>query len=110
MKYILDIFDLFSRWMRDSLFPISMAIIAALLIIFAADINSSIRKLIKDRNFFLRLTIFVCLCAFGYGLAAIAAAKLLSAVLGKMNNVALSPIIIMIFIIIGFIAERRDHM
>lgn len=110
MHYVTDVFELFSRWMRDSLSSISMAIIATILIVFGNDINCGVRKIIKSYPFIVRLIIFICICAFGYGVAAILAAKLLASLLNSMNNTALSPVIILIFVIIGFIAERRNHM
>lgn len=110
MRYITDVFVLFSQWMRDALMPISMAIVATILIVFGNNINKTIRMWIKSYHFFIRLFIFIAVCAVGYGLLTVVAAKLLSKILGSMSNTALSPIVILIFIVIGFIAERKNHM
>jgi len=110
MQYIVDVFEFFSKWMRDELRAVSMAIIATILIVFGNSINRGVRKMIKNYNFFLRLLIFIALCAFGYGLAALMAAKVLTSLLGTMSNTALSPIVFLIFVAIGFIAEHKNHM
>jgi hypothetical protein len=110
MRYVTDIFELFSEWMRDELWAVSMAIIATILIIFGNDINRAVRKLIKNYSFFVRLLIFIALCAFGYGLAAVMTAKLLAGLLGSLGNSALSPVVILVFVALGFIAEHKNHM
>lgn len=110
MNYLTDIFDLFSRWMRDGLFGISMAIVATLLVVFGNDLNKVVRGWIKNSPFIIRLIIFICLCALGYGMLTVIAAKLICNLLGSMNNHALSPVVMLIFIVIGFIAERKNNM
>ncbi len=110
MRYVTDVFELFSEWMRDELWAVAMAIIATILIVFGNDINCAVRKLIKSYSFFLRLLIFIALCAFGYGLAAIMAAKVLAGLLGSLSNNALSPVVILVVVVIGFIAEHKNHM
>jgi hypothetical protein len=110
MTYFTDILELFSRWMREGLFGISMAIVATLLTIFGGDINKYIKSVCKKYVFPVRLIIFVLLCAVGYGLITVMAAKLLCNMLGGLNGKSLSPVVILIFITVGFIAERRNHI
>ncbi len=110
MKYLTDVFDLVSNWMRDGLFSIAMAMVATLLTIYGGHLNKAIRGGTKKYPFMVRLIIFVCLCAFGYGMLTIIAAKLLCNMLGGLNNHALSPVVILIFIVIGFVAERKNNI
>ena len=110
MKYLTDVLDLFSNWMRNGLFSIAMAIVATLLTIYGGHFNKAVRDLTKKYPFMVRLMIFVCLCAFGYGLLTLLAAKLLCNMLGGLNNHALAPVVILIFIVIGFIAERKKNI
>ena len=53
---------------------------------------------------------FVLVCAVGYGMLSILLAKCVTTLLCQLSNAVLSPVVIMAFVIIGFIAERKNHM
>lgn len=99
-----------SEWMRDYLDPISMAIVATVLVIFGNDINRWIRKIVRQYHFLVRLAVFILVCAFGYGLATVMLARLLSGVLGSISNYYLSLVVVAIFIILGLTAEERNQL
>jgi uncharacterized membrane protein YfcA len=111
MDIIIGFFESISGWMRDGrLLPISMAMITTLLIVFSSDISSGLKGLTKNFNFPVRLAFFIALCVFGYGMSAVFVAKLLAKMLDSLNNNALALVVILLFIVLGFIAERKNHM
>lgn len=110
MSIITDVLVTFSRWMRDHLFHISMAMAAAVLIIYGADINKFIKKHVKGYPFTVRLLIFIAVCAVGYSFLTFLLGAILKGFLGSLNNVYLSPVVAILFIVIGVLAERRNSM
>lgn len=99
-----------SEWMRDYLNPISMAIVATILVIFGNDLNRWIRKMVRQYHFLVRLSVFILVCAFGYGVATVLLAKLLADVLGSISDYYLSLVVAAIFVILGLTAEERNQM
>jgi hypothetical protein len=58
-------------------------------------------------NFILRTLIFVVLCAVGYGLVIVFVTPMLAKGLGHFNNFTLAPVLILVFFIIGILADRN---
>lgn len=99
-----------SEWMRDYLTPISMAIVATVLVIFGNDLNRWVRNMVRKFHFLIRLSVFILVCAFGYGLATIMLAKVLAELLGSISNYYLSLVVLAIFVILGLTAEKRNQL
>jgi uncharacterized membrane protein (DUF485 family) len=60
----------------------------------------------SSMNFILRTLIFVLLCAVGYGLLIVFATPYLANGLGLFNNFTLAPVLILLFFVIGILADR----
>ena len=89
---------------------ISIAIIATLLTIFGEDLNKSIKRHLRPTHFFTRLLIFVLVCAFGYGALSVFMTRLITEMLSCVGSLALAPIVIGVFLIIGYLAEHKNQM
>lgn len=96
--------------MRPHLYPIAMAMVATLLVIFGSDINRWVRKSVKKYNFFARLCIFVLLCGAGYGMATVFLTKILARMLGAAGNQYLAIVVALIFVGLGLIAEEKNQI
>jgi len=107
MDLLLDLIVTLSRWSRSHLYDISLAIMATLFVLFGPAINAWVQKTISHLNFVLRTLIFVLVCAIGYGLAIVFLTPLLSQGLGYFNNYTLAPVLLLIFFLIGVIADRN---
>lgn len=110
MGFMDPFFKEFFRFIRGHLMEIMLAYSATVLSVYGADINNSIKKLIRKQNFFVRFGTFVALCTFGYGFLTIVIGKLLVAYMSQLSNVWLISIIAALFILIGLIAEERNHI
>ncbi|WP_121410459.1 DUF3392 family protein, partial [Pseudomonas aeruginosa] len=53
-----------------------------------------------------RTLLFVTLCALGYGLAMIFLTPWLAKGLGYFNNYTLAPVLLLVFFLIGVLADR----
>ncbi|MBC9252716.1 hypothetical protein A9179_20825 [Pseudomonas alcaligenes] len=106
MDLLLDLIATLSRWCRGHLYDISLAIMATLFVLFGPGINAWVQRSIGGFNFFLRTLIFVLVCAVGYGLAIVFLTPWLSHGLGYFNNFTLAPVLLLVFFLIGVLADR----
>ncbi|ARN47361.1 DUF3392 domain-containing protein [Pseudomonas aeruginosa] len=106
MDYALDLIATLSRWSRSHLSDISLAIMATLLVLFGPAINAWVQQRIGSLNFVFRTLLFVLICAVGYGLAMVFVPPWLAKGLGYFNNYTLAPVLLLVFFVIGMIADR----
>ncbi|MGA0692780.1 DUF3392 domain-containing protein [Pseudomonas aeruginosa] len=106
MDYALDLIATLSRWGRSHLSDISLAIMATLLVLFGPAINAWVQQRIGSLNFVFRTLLFVLICAVGYGLAMVFVTPWLAKGLGYFNNYTLAPVLLLVFFVIGMIADR----
>ena len=107
MDVVLDLIATLSRWSRGHLNDIALAIMATLLVLFGPSINAWVQHRIGSLNFLFRTLLFVLLCAVGYGLAMIYLTPWLAKGLGYFNNYTLAPVLLLVFFVIGVIADRN---
>lgn len=106
MDYALDLIATLSRWSHSHLSDISLAIMATLLVLFGPAINAWVQQRIGSLNFVFRTLLFVLICAVGYGLAMVFVTPWLAKGLGYFNNYTLAPVLLLVFFVIGMIADR----
>ncbi|HIE1690577.1 TPA: DUF3392 domain-containing protein [Pseudomonas aeruginosa] len=106
MDYALDLIATLSRWSRSHLSDISLAIMATLLVLFGPAINAWVQQRIGSLNFVFRTLLFVLICAVGYGLTMVFVTPWLAKGLGYFNNYTLAPVLLLVFFVIGMIADR----
>ncbi|EMM6195258.1 DUF3392 domain-containing protein [Pseudomonas aeruginosa] len=106
MDYALDLIATLSRWSRSHLSDISLAIMPTLLVLFGPAINAWVQQRIGSLNFVFRTLLFVLICAVGYGLAMVFVTPWLAKGLGYFNNYTLAPVLLLVFFVIGMIADR----
>jgi len=98
------------NWLAQYADHMALAVIATLIFIYGADINRFVRKHVRRAHFFVRLGIFVLVCAFGFGAATILGVSLMRRALLHVDRPLLAPVVLLIFLAIGFLAERKNHM
>jgi hypothetical protein len=106
MDLVLDLIAMLSRWSRSHLGDISLALMATLFVLFGPGLNAWVQRSIGSLNFVLRTLIFVLLCALVYGLAIIFLTPYLAQALGSFNNYSLAPVLLLVFFVIGVLADR----
>jgi len=99
-----------AEFLRPYLYQISVAITAALLVLFGHHINGFIRDSVKNFNFLIRLTVFILIVTFGYGALSFFLSHVLSSMISQIPKLYLCPVLILTFIIIGVIAEEKKHI
>jgi hypothetical protein len=100
----------FGNWLFRYLDYIAMAVVATLIFVYGADINRLVKRMIRCRHFLLRLTVFVLVCAFGFGTLTALGINLVGRLLEGLDRQWLGPVVVLIFLGIGFLAERKNQM
>ena len=79
---------------------------ATLFVLFGPAVNAWVKNTVSSLNF-LRTLIFVLVCAVGYGLAIVFLTPWMTQGLAHLNNYSLAPVLLLIFFLIGVIADRN---
>lgn len=97
----------FSQWLHPWITEISMAIMAALLVIYGGVINRMLKKQISGLPFIFRSAIFIILCSFGYGAVLVYGIPFLAKTLASLGLIYFGPLIVCVFIALGIAAEKK---
>ena len=103
---ITKLVDLFFR----NLDNISMAWIATILVVYGDTITQFVKKHTKQYHFPVRVMIFVLVSAFGYGVLTTVGTDVLSALIRKCNRELVIPVVVLMFVGIGILADRKDQI
>lgn len=107
MDLLMDLVVALSKWTRLHLSEISLAVMATALVLFGPRINAWVRGAIGHFNIAFRIIVFILVCVFGYGVAIIYLTPIVSNTLAHLNNYTLAPVLLMMFILIGIVADRN---
>ncbi|WP_434679146.1 DUF3392 domain-containing protein [Pseudomonas sp. R1-18] len=107
MDLILDLLATVSRWSRSNLSEIALALVGCLLVLFGSDIKGWMEQRIGSMAGALRIPIMALLCTLGSGLALIYATPWVIRGLSQFNNYSLAPVLLVVLILIGVIADRK---
>ena len=105
-QFFIRLADLLNPYLSE----VCMAQIATVLVIYSGEIDKYFRNLLKPNPFIVRVTGFILLNAFGYGVVTIFGAQLLAEFYKQIGAPVRVPVIFVIFIIIGIVAERKKHI
>ncbi|MCH8551595.1 MAG: DUF3392 domain-containing protein [Natronospirillum sp.] len=98
----------FSGLFQPHLTFLSTGLVASLLVIFGHDINRAVRGLVRKAHFVLRTLVFVILCALGYGFMTVQGGLWVARALSSIDAHFLGIIIVLAFLAVGYLAERRS--
>jgi hypothetical protein len=99
-----------SQKLDPYLVELAMAQITAVLVIYGGELARYFRNLLKPNPFIIRVTGFILLNAFGFGLVTIFGARLLNGIYHQLSELIRMPVIFSIFLLIGILAERKKQI
>jgi hypothetical protein len=105
-----NMIEAISRWIRPHLLKIMMAFTATILIVYGGDINRRIKRAVKGLHFVIRLSIFIVLCAFGYGATTLIVGAALAGLMSQLSDLWVFPLTVLMFLAIGLLAERKSKI
>jgi len=83
--------------------------IAVLLVIYGGELNALVRRIMQPYHFLLRMTAFILLCTFGYGALAVYGQLVINFGLLHIDKNWFAGIVILTYLILSFLAERKRH-
>ena len=107
MDLVLDLLATVSRWSRNNLSEIALALVGCLLVLFGGDIKGWLEQRIGSMAGALRVPLLAVLCTIGSGLALIYATPWVVRGLSQFNNYSLAPVLLVVLVLIGVVADRR---
>ena len=107
MESIFSYFDTVSDWLRAHQEFSVTAVTAAVLVLGGSFVNRSVKRLFSSNHFLIRTVVFILLCSLGYGILATWLDWGLSSLMHHIDNPYYGPVVILIFIAIGILAERK---
>ena len=94
------------QWLDGHLDAVATALVATFLVIFGNRINTIVRLAVKPYPFYLRVSAFVFLCTAGYGAMAAWLTPWVERLMGALSPVVLLPLLVVLFVTVGILAER----
>lgn len=110
LGWLNDILLHVSAWMKGYLNEIVLSMVATLLVIYGNNILLMLKNQIGSLKTFLRITLFVAFCAFGFSFITSIAAPFLSHWLGQANAPLLPFVIVLIYYLLGYLAQRKGML
>jgi hypothetical protein len=107
MDLVLDLLATVSRWSRNNLAEIALALVGCLLVLFGSDIKGWLEQRIGSMTGALRVPLLAMICVIGSGLALIYATPWVVRGLSQFNNYSLAPVLLVVLVLIGVIADRK---
>jgi glucose uptake protein GlcU len=99
-----------SRWIRPAIDAIALGMVATILVIYGAPIGRLIKRGIRHFHFIIRLSILVLICSAGYTTFMVFSADMIAGALYGLDDLALGPVVVGLFIGLGVLAERKRYM
>lgn len=108
--WLLDILQQWGALFRPYVRDIALAMVATCLVVFGDDINRLVRRQIAHWHFVWRTLVFIVVCAFGYGALTLFLTPLVARQLALLNNLWLPWFCLLVFTLLGFLAQRKRQL
>lgn len=109
MDFIVDLFNSFSEAISGHIDFMAMALTVSILIIYGMGFNGFVKSKLAGMNRILRWLIFTSICIFVYGMILKLGTVLFTALLKQFNNDFLAPVALVMFLTLGFFAEKHNR-
>ncbi len=99
-----------STWLVPYLEQGAMMLVATLMVVYGDVLNRAVKAALKGYHLMLRMTLFMLLCAFGYGALALLATPLLVQGFKSLPYAMQGSALVLSFVLLGYFAERRRYI
>ena len=110
LAWLNDMLLQLSGWMKGYLNEIVLSMVATLLVIYGDTILNFVKKQIGSLKLFLRITLFVAFCAFGFSFITSIAPPFISNWLTKASPEFLPFVILLSYYLLGYLAKRKGML
>ena len=92
---------------QPHLYAISLAMMATLLVIYGDNMMGLFKQQLGGLNFFLKVSLFILFCAFGFALITQYLTPLIVDLFNKADETWLGIAVVGVFYLLGFLAQRK---
>lgn len=89
---------------------IALAVVATLLVIYGNDINRTVKRAVGKKPLLIRFGAFIALCTVGYGVLTVNITQWVGRGLAKIPVPYLPVAVILVFVILAILAERKNQV
>lgn len=107
MDTILDFIATLSQWCHKHLDQITLSIITVALVLFGSALGKYLQRLIGQMNVILRVIILALAYMLLFGLIINYVPSITRQFLSQLNDYSLFPVLLIITVFIGIIADKR---
>lgn len=107
LTFVTDLLITLAGWMKPYLSEIGLSMVATLLVIYGENIVAGFKRQLGSLQFFLKITLFVLFCAFGFAFLTSIATPFLTGLMRDLDDVWLPVVIISVFYLIGLGAQKK---
>ncbi|WP_100644393.1 DUF3392 domain-containing protein [Alteromonas facilis] len=110
MEFVNTALQNITSWVSPYYSEIALTILATLLVVYGDVINKHIKRALSPYHFVIRTGIFVLICAFGYGLLIVYLSPVVKDALMLVPSLYRGLVIILVFLLLGYLAENRRYI
>jgi hypothetical protein len=110
MEWIQSVLTQISQWMQPYYSEIALTILATILVVYGDVFNKHIKRMISPYHFIIRTTVFVLICAFGYGLLVVFATPYVKQLILWIPDLYRGVTVVLVFLLLGYLAEHRRYI
>ncbi|MBR7887636.1 DUF3392 domain-containing protein [Marinomonas sp. A79] len=107
---ILDLNLRLAYFIQPYLQDIALAFVATCLVVYGDKVNAYLKRLVSSWVFIARVTAFILMCTFGYGLLTLWSQPLVYWGITQLDLVYRPLVIALCFCLLGVLAERKRHL
>ena len=108
-QWLFDGLQFAAQFLHPYLSQIAMLITVCLIALYANDLNKFIKGIVGRQHFIIRTVLFIVITAFGYGALTLWLTPFIATGLASLKNVWLAPVVSVIFIVLGVVADRKNQ-
>lgn len=110
LHFILNGLAQFTALVQPYYNEIALTIMATALAVYGDVLNKNIKRIISPYHFVIRTIVFVLLCAFGYGILVLLASPYVKQVILLVPYTYQGLFVLGVFLLLGYLAERRRYI
>ncbi len=110
MHWINSVLVQLTSYIQPFYSEIALTMLATLMVIYGDLLNKQVKAIVRPYHFMIRTTVFVLVCAFGYGLLLVFATPLVKQLIFLVPQVYRGLSIILVFLLLGYLAEHRRYI
>ncbi len=110
MALFLQLNNQLAHWITPYINDISLALVATILVIYGDKLNQVLKRFVSNWTFLARVSAFILMCTFGYGLLTVWIQPFVQTALLNIALMYRPAFIVSCFVLLGVLAERRRQL